>query len=178
MSALAQRYGAALADVAFEHKGAEKIRKDLSDFAQVFGESADLRNLLSNPSVSAEAKKSVAGEIGAKMSLHQEVRNFLFILIDHGRTGILRDIQQAFDTEMNRRMGIVDAVVTSARELSAGEKTQLMQSLERVTGKKVQAQYQLNPQLIGGARVQIGSTIYDGTVRERLNRLRSQLQSQ
>jgi F-type H+-transporting ATPase subunit delta len=112
------------------------------------------------------------------MGLHQEVRNFLFILIDHGRTALLGEIQGAFDSEMNRRLGIVDAIVTSAHELSAAEKSRLAQSLERVTGKKIQAQYQLNPQLIGGARVQIGSTIYDGTVRERLNRLRSQLESQ
>jgi len=178
VSALAQRYGSALADVAFEHKDAEKIRKDLADFAQVFAESADLRNLLSNPSVSAEAKKSVLGEIAGKMALRQEVRNFVFILVDHNRTALLGEIQQAFDAEMNRRLGIVDAMVTSAHELSAAEKSRLAQSLERVTGKKIQAQYQLNPQLIGGARVQIGSTIYDGTVRERLNRLHSQLESQ
>ncbi|HXT86960.1 MAG TPA: ATP synthase F1 subunit delta [Verrucomicrobiae bacterium] len=178
MSALAQRYGSALADVAFEHRDADKIRKDLADFAQVFTESGDLHNLLSNPSVSAEAKKSVLGEIAGKMGLHQEMRNFLFILIDHGRTALLGEIQGAFDAEMNRRLGIVDAIVTSAHELSSAEKSRLAQSLERVTGKKIQAQYQLNPQLIGGARVQIGSTIYDGTVRERLNRLRSQLESQ
>lgn len=177
MSALAQRYGAALADVAFEHKDAAKIRRDLADFAQVFGESADLRNLFSNPSVSAGSKKSVTGEIAAKMGLHEEVRNFIFVLIDHGRAAILHDIQQAFDAEVNRRMGIVDAVVISAHELSAAEKSRLTASLERVTGKKLQAQYQLNPELLGGAMVRIGSTIYDGSVRERLNRLRAQLES-
>ncbi|HLW82023.1 MAG TPA: ATP synthase F1 subunit delta [Candidatus Acidoferrales bacterium] len=178
MSALAQRYAAALADVAFERNEAEKIRRDLADFAQVFAESADLRNLLANPSVSADAKKSVAGEIAAKMGTHPEVRNFIFVVIDHGRTGIVKEIQQAFETEMNRRLGIVDAVVISAHELSAAEKSRLTQSLEGVTGKKVQSQYQLNPQLIGGATVRIGSTIYDGSVREQLNRLRAQLESQ
>jgi F-type H+-transporting ATPase subunit delta len=178
VSALAQRYAAALADVAFERKETEKIRRDLADFVQVFAESADLRNLLSNPSVNAAAKKLVAGEIAAKMGTHQEVRNFIFVLIDHGRTGIVKEIQQAFETEMNRRLGIVDAVVISAHELSAAEKSRLTQSLERVTGKKVQAQYQLNPQLIGGATARIGSTIYDGSVREQLNRLRAQLESQ
>jgi F-type H+-transporting ATPase subunit delta len=178
VSALAQRYAAALADVAFERKEAEEIREDLGDFVQVFSASADLRNLLSNPSVSADAKKSVAGEIAARMATHREVRNFVFVLIDHGRTGIVKEIQQAFETEMNRRLGIVDAVVISAHELSAAEKSRLTQSLEGVTGKKIQAQYQLNPQLIGGATVRIGSTIYDGSVREQLNRLRAQLESQ
>lgn len=178
MSALAQRYAAALADVAFEHKDAGKTRKDLADFVQVFAASVDLRNLLSNPSVAADAKKSVMAEIAAKMGAHEEVRNFLFILIDQGRTAIAVEIQQAFESEMNRRLGIVEAVITSAHELSANEKSRLAQSLERVTGKKVQAAYELNPHLIGGTTVRIGSTIYDGSVREQLNRLRAQLESQ
>ncbi|MGB6482123.1 MAG: ATP synthase F1 subunit delta [Candidatus Acidiferrales bacterium] len=178
MSAIAQRYAAALADVAFEHKDAATIRKNLSDFVQAFAASADLRNLLANPVVSAAAKKSVAGEIAAKMDTHTEVRNFIFLLIDNGRTSIVDEIQQSFESEMNRRAGIVDALITSVHELSVPEKSQLTQALERVTGKKVQAQYQLNPQLIGGATVRIGSTIYDGSVREQLNRLRAELESQ
>ena len=178
MSAIAQRYAPALADVAFEDKDADKIRKELADFVQAFAASADLRNLLSNPSVSAAAKKSVAGKIADKMGTRTEVRNFVFLLIDHGRTGIVAEIQQSFESEMNRRAGIVDALIVSANELSAPEKSQLTQALERVTRKKVQAQYQLNPQLIGGATVRIGSTIYDGSVREQLNRLRAELESQ
>ncbi len=178
MSAIAQRYAAALADVAFEHKDADKIRQELADFVQAFAASADLRNLLFNPVVGAAAKKSVAGKIAAKMDTHTEVRNFIFLLIDHGRTSIINEIQQSFEAEINRRAGIVDALIVSAHELSAPEKSQLTQALERTTGKKVQAQYQLNPQLIGGATVRIGSTIYDGSVREQLNRLRAALESQ
>jgi F-type H+-transporting ATPase subunit delta len=178
LSAIAQRYATALADVAFEHKDADKIRQDLPDFAQTFAESADLRNLLSNPSVGAEAKKSVASKIADKMGTHTEVRNFVFLLIDHGRTGIIAEIQRAFEAEMNRRAGIVDALIISAHELSAAEKSQLTQSLERVTRNKVHPQYQVNPQLIGGTTVRIGSTIYDASVREQLSRLRAELESQ
>jgi F-type H+-transporting ATPase subunit delta len=178
LSAIAQRYAAALADVAFEHKDADKIRQDLSGFAEVFASSADLRNLLSNPSVGADAKKSVAGKIAERMSTHIEVRNFVFLLIDHGRTGIIAEIQQAFESEMNRRAGIVDALIVSAHELSSPEKLQLTQVLARVTGKKVHPHYELNPHLIGGTSVRIGSTIYNASVREQLNRLRTELESQ
>jgi F-type H+-transporting ATPase subunit delta len=178
LSAVAQRYATALADVAFEHKDANKIRQDLLDFSQAFAESADLRNLMSNPSVGADAKKSVAGKIAEKMDTHAEVRNFVFLLIDHGRTGIIAEIQQAFELEMNRRAGIVDALIVSAHELSSSEKSQLTQALARVTGKKVHAQYELNPHLIGGTSVRIGSTIYNASVREQLNRLRTELESQ
>lgn len=178
MSAIAQRYAAALADVAFEHKDGDNIRQDLSNFTEIFAESADLRNLTSNPSVGPDAKKSVLAKIADKMNTHTEVRNFVFLLIDHGRTGIITEIQQAFEAEMNHRAGIVDALIASAHELSASEKSQLTQALERVTGKKVHPEYQLNPQLIGGTRVRIGSTIYDASVREQLKRLRTELESQ
>lgn len=178
MSAIAQRYAAALADVAFAHKDADKIREDLSNFIRAFAESADLRNVMSNPSVSADAKKSVAGKIAGEMDTHSEVRNFVFLLIDHSRTGIIAEIHQAFEAEMNNRAGIVDALIVSAHELSAPEKSQLMQALDRVTGKKVHPQYQLNAQLIGGTTVRIGSTIYDASVREQLHRLRAELESQ
>lgn len=178
MSAVAQRYALALADVAFEHKDGGKIRQDLADFAQVFAASGDLRNLLANPSVSSESKKSVLSEITRKMAMHKETQNLLFLLVDHGRTGIVDEIQAAFEAEMNRRAGIADAIITSAHELSLPQKSQLTQALEKVTGKKVQAQYKLDSHLIGGATVRIGSTIYDSSVRERLNRLRAEMESQ
>jgi F-type H+-transporting ATPase subunit delta len=178
LSAIAQRYAGALADVAFRHKDAEKIRQDLADFVQVFRASTDLRNLLSNPSVSADAKKSVAVKIADKMDTHPEVHNFIFLLIDHGRTSIADELQKTFESEMNLRAGTADALIISAHELAATEKSQLIQALERVTGKKVQAHYELDPRLIGGTTVRIGSTIYDASVRERLNRLRAELEMQ
>lgn len=178
MSAIVQRYAVALADVAFERKDAARIRRGLADFAEAFATSSELRNVLANPSVSAESKKSVASEIAERIGSHAEIRNLVFLLIDHGRTGIIDELRDALETEMNRRAGIVDALITSAHELSPTEKSQLAQALERITGKKVQAQYKLDPQLIGGATARIGSTIYDSSVRERLNRLRAEMESQ
>ncbi len=178
MSAIAQRYAAALADAVFQSKDAAKIRQDLADFVQAAGQSADLRNLLATPAIGPDKKKAVVAELAAKMGSHAEVRNFFFVLIDHGRTGILGEIRQSFEAEMNSRMGIADAMVASAHELSAEEKSRLTQTLEKITQKKIQAQYRLEPSLIGGTTVRIGSTIYNGSVRERLNRLRTRLESQ
>lgn len=178
MSALAQRYAAALADAAFARNAVEKMKRELGEFAGMLEKSSELRNVLTTPAIGPGAKKAVIGEIAQKMGLDVEVRNFLFVLVDHGRTGILSEIRQAFETESNARMGIVDAKVTSARELSEQEKLELSKTLERVTGKRVQMQYQLDTSLIGGTTVRIGSTIYDGSVREQLNRLRTRLEAQ
>jgi F-type H+-transporting ATPase subunit delta len=99
-------------------------------------------------------------------------------VVDHRRTEMLPEIQQAFREELHARVGIVEAEVTSARELSAGEKNELTSVLEQRTGKKIEARFQEDGTLLGGAIVRLGSTIYDGSVRDQLNRLREQLETE
>ena len=176
MSAVVQRYAAALADVAAERKIGDVVRRDLDAFAETFSSVADLRNALESPALNAEVKRRVIEDVTAAMKLDSAVRNFIFLLVDHRRTELLPEIQQAFREELNARLGIVEAEVTSARELSEGEKKELTSVLEQRTGKKIEAQFQEDGALLGGAIVRLGSTIYDGSVREQLNRLREQLE--
>jgi len=174
--AVASRYAAALADVAFEQKSA--VKSDLAAFADAFYSSADLRNCLETPAVSPEVKRSVVEKLAARMNLTPAVRNFVFLLVDHRRTEMLREIQQAFETELNARLGIAEAQVTSARDLSESEKKLLVAAIERRTGKKIEASFQKDESLVGGAVVRVGSTVYDGSVREQLTRLREQLETE
>lgn len=176
MSAVVQRYAAALADVAAERKIGDVVRRDLDAFAETFSSAADLRNALESPALNAEVKRRVIEDLAAAMKLDSAVRNFVFLLVDHRRTELLPEIQQAFREELNARLGIVEAEVTSARELSAGEKKELTSVLEQRTGKKIEARFQEDGALLGGAIVRLGSTIYDGSVRDQLNRLREQLE--
>lgn len=176
MSAVVQRYAAALADVAAERKIGDVVRRDLDAFAETFSSVADLRNALESPALNAEVKRRVIEDLAVAMKLDSAVRNFIFLLVDHRRTELLPEIQQAFREELNARLGIVEAEVTSARELSAGEKKELTSVLEQRTGKKIEAQFQEDSALLGGAIVRLGSTIYDGSVRDQLNRLREQLE--
>jgi F-type H+-transporting ATPase subunit delta len=128
--------------------------------------------------VSHEVKRNVVEKIGERMKMAPAVRNFVFLLVDHRRTEMLREIQQAFQTELNARLGIAGAEVISARELSAAEKKQLTAALERRTGKKIEASFRMDESLVGGAVVRVGSTVYDGSVREQLTRLREQLETE
>ena len=178
MSALAQRYAAALADAAQERKSGEALKKGLEAFASLTAGSAELRNLLATPAISREAKHEVVAELMRKLKLSEELRNFVFVLIDQGRTGMLEEIRAAFEAELNSRMNIAEAEVISARELSSEERKRLSKVLERVAGKKIEARFWLDEKLIGGTTVKIGSTVYDGSVREQLNKLRAQLESQ
>jgi F-type H+-transporting ATPase subunit delta len=178
LSAVAQRYAAALADVAAEREIGDVVRRDLDAFAEAFTSVPDLRNALESPALNAEVKHRVIEELAATMKLDAAVRNFIFLLVDHRRTELLAEIQQAFREELNTRLGIVEAEVTSARELSAGAKKELTSVLEQRTGKKVEARFQEDEALLGGAIVRLGSTIYDGSVRDQLNRLREQLETE
>jgi F-type H+-transporting ATPase subunit delta len=178
LSALAQRYAAALADVALERGNAEGARKELDNFVELFKASADLRNFLETPAISRESKQGLIQKLGARLGLSPAVRNFLFVLIDRRRMAMIEEIANAFAQEINARLGIAEAEVTSARDLSAGEKKELVAVLGRLTGKRIEARYGTDAGLIAGAVVRIGSTIYDGSVREQLNRLRARLEAE
>lgn len=175
MRAIAQRYGAALADVALAEGKAGHVRSELAGFVTMVRESAELRNFLYSPAVTAASKQGVVEKLAAKLEMSQTVRNFLFVLIANRRTQILEHIQEAFETEIRARLGQAEAQITSARDLSDGEKAGLAKALERLTGKKIEAKYNRDPDLLAGAVVRIGSTIYDGSVRGQLERLRNRL---
>jgi F-type H+-transporting ATPase subunit delta len=178
LSAVAERYAAALADVAVERKNSETVKRNLAAFVEAFSSIADLRNALESPALNAEVKRKVIAEVAGKMGLDEAVRNFIYLVVDHRRTKILPEIEQAFLSELNERLGIVDAEVTSAHELKDDEKRQLSTVVEQRTGKKVEARFQIDGALLGGAVVRLGSTIYDGSVRDQLKRLREQLETE
>jgi F-type H+-transporting ATPase subunit delta len=176
--ALASRYAAALADVAMEQNSGDRVKSDLAAFVDTFLDSADLRNFIETPAIGPEVKHKVIEELAARMNLAPAVRNFAYLIVNHRRTEMLREIQQAFETELNARLGIAKAEVTSARELNAAERERVTKALERRTGKRIEARFLRDESLVGGAVVRVGSTVYDGSVREQLTRLREQLETE
>jgi len=172
------QYATALADVALEQGAAEPVKKQLEDFGAAYAESAELRSVLSSPAVERTAKHGVIEKLAAGLGASRIVRNFLFIVVDNQRTHLLPEILQTFEAVIRQRQGMAEAEVTSAAELTAPQKTQLQQTLEGLTGRKIQAKYSLDPALLGGAVVRIGDTIYDGSVRNRLNQMRARLSAE
>jgi len=169
------QYATALADIALEQGAAEPVRKQLEEFGTAYAESAELRNVLSNPAVERTAKHGVVEKLVARLGASRIVRNFLFVVVDNQRTHLVPEILQSFEDVLRQRHGVAEAEVTSAAELTAPQKTQIQQTLERLTGRKIQANYSLDAALLGGVVVRIGDTIYDGSVRNRLNQMRARL---
>jgi F-type H+-transporting ATPase subunit delta len=169
------QYANALADIALEQGAADPATKQLTDFGAAYAGSAELRNFLASPAVAREAKHQVVEKIAARMGASKIIRNFLLLLVDNRRTVILPDIVERFQEVVRQRTGVAEAEVRSAVELSAAQKSALGQMLARVTGKRVETTYALDPALLGGAVVRIGDTVYDGSLRHRLNEMRAKL---
>ncbi len=176
MAAVAGRYARAFAEVVVERgMDPEKTVAELMQMAELVGSSHELRNVLINPAVEHKQKINLLDAIIKKMDGSKPLRNFVAVLIDHKRLGQIGEIAEQFKQQLDERMGIADARVSSARELSASEKKFLEQRLATVTGKTVRATYSEDASLLGGAVVRIGSTIYDGSVRGQLERLKEDL---
>jgi F-type H+-transporting ATPase subunit delta len=169
------QYANALADVALAQGAADAALKQLNDVAAAFAASGELRNVMASPAVPREAKHGVIEKIAARAGAGKIIRNFLFVIADHHRTHILPEIVAAFEGVIRQRQGVAEAEISSAVELSAAQKKKFAQTLERITGKKIEAKYSLDPTLLGGAVVRVGDTIYDGSVRSSLNEMRARL---
>src|SRR5262249_8972969 len=103
------------------------------------------------------------------------LRNFVAVLIDHHRLAQMGEIAEKFRHELNERLGIAEAYVTSARELGKEERQLLERQIQAVTGKVVAEMYSLDPNRLGCGEGRIGSTIYDGSVRGQLSRIKEQI---
>jgi len=178
VKALAERYAGALVDVALTNGQADQVKRELAEFAGLIRESPDLHSFLSNPSIARAAKHAAIAAIVTRMGASRTLRNYLFVIVDHRHAGMLVEIEQAFSRLLDARMGIMQAQVTSATELTPTERAELAAALTKLTGDKIEAQYTTDAALIGGAVVRIGSTIYDGSVRTQLERMRARMISE
>jgi F-type H+-transporting ATPase subunit delta len=178
LKALAERYASALVDVALQNNQADQVKQELATFAAMVRESPELHAFLSNPSIARASKHAAIGELVARMGASRTLRNYLFVIVDQRRAGMLIEIEQAFSRLLDARQGITQAAVISATELTAQQQAELGAALAKLTGEKVQAQYTTDASLIGGAVVRIGSTIYDGSVRTQLERMRARMISE
>lgn len=179
MASVSSNYARALVDVVIEKRlDATKVTEQLQAVVSLVGASAELRNVWENPAVPAEQKRNLLDAIGARIGLDRMVRNFLAVLIDHHRINAIESIARQFSTELNARLGIAQASVTSARELSAAERQALESQIAKLTGKQVRASYAVQGDLLGGAVVRLGSTIYDGSVRGQLEKIKETLSAE
>jgi len=178
MATVTNTYARAFADVVLDRKlDATKVLAEAQSLAALVAGSKDLREVWEAPSIQAEQKRKLLDAIVAREKISKETRNFVAVLIDHRRIGFLGAIVTQFEQELNQRLGFADAEITSARALGDAERRNLEAEVEKLTGKKVRARYAQDASILGGAVVRVGSTIYDGSVKGQLERIKEALSS-
>jgi F-type H+-transporting ATPase subunit delta len=178
MASVAGTYARAFADVVLSaHLDADRSVAELRTMAKLLEDNIELRRVWENPAVPADQKRRVLDVIAQRDGVSRQARNLIAVLIDHRRTRFLETIIQQLEKELDSRLGIAEAEITTFRELSDPEKREFESQVARLTGKKVRAQYFRDPSLLGGAVLRLGSEIYDGSVRGQLERIRTALSS-
>jgi F-type H+-transporting ATPase subunit delta len=176
MASFISIYGRAMADVVVDRRlDADRVSSELESIDSLLSESAELRTVWDSPSVASDQKVNLLDAVAKKLRISREVRNFVAVLISNRRIHAYSEIAKNAVDQINERLGIADAEIVSVRELAAEERHRLEDQVAKVTGKRLRVRYSLDQKLMGGVVVKVGSTIYDGSVRGQLQRMKAQL---
>ena len=175
----ANRYAKALFDVALEEKAdLAKVGQDLDEVVAMMAASPDLAKASSRSAVTDATRQSLMEAVSKAMTLSAPVTKMLVLLATSGKLNLVPDLAAAYRERLLAHQNIVRAEVTSAAPLSPEKTRALAESLSKVTGKKVEITASVDPELLGGVVARIGSTVYDGSVKTQLSRMRQELVKQ
>jgi F-type H+-transporting ATPase subunit delta len=167
---VAKRYADALFQLASEKAALNDFLEELRVVKQVFEENSELNEFLAHPRVTNEKKRVFLDEVFAGAS--KDVLNTLKILAERHRIGIVSELVGAFESLVNEASGIAQGKVYSVRKLSDAEKADLETSFaKRLNKSVVKLENVVDPSVVGGVKIRVGNTIYDGTVSGKLRRI-------
>lgn len=175
LQTIARRYAIALADVVLEQGQAPVVQDELTEWARMIEKNALLKEALSNPTVPYEQKRKVLQELIQRTSVHQSTANFLQVLLRNQRLSELGEVNKWFGLILDERAGVVAAEVTTARPVAPEAVERLRQKLASISGKKVRLNFTTDADLIGGMVARIGSTVYDGSIKNQLREMELKL---
>lgn len=179
MSLFAARYAHAFADVLVAGGfSEEQIHGQLESLLAAWRESAELREVMADPSIPAEQKRAVLDRLSVSLELLPPFRNLVAVLIDHSRIASLEEVIKAFRSWWQQRQGIAEAEILTARDLDPADQARLVEKAAGLAGTRVRATFRKDPSILGGVIVRVGSAVYDGSVRGRVDRLREALSAQ
>jgi F-type H+-transporting ATPase subunit delta len=175
VQAVARRYAVALADVVTSRGEAQEVREELESWDALMRSNAQLLEVFRHPTISYEQKRGVLDELIRRARPRPTTASFLRVLLQNHRLAELSEVSTQFAQELDRRAGVVNAQVTTARPLPADAQEALRVRLGELTGSRVRLQFEVDDELIGGVVTRIGSTLYDGSVRGQLQQIRQRM---
>ena len=171
LQTVARRYAAALADVTIERREEREVQNEVDQWAAMIEATPQLKEVLANPTVAYDQKKKVLEELISRSRVRDTTASFLRVLLKNQRLSQLRDIAERYGHVLDERAGVVAANVTTARPIPEELKNSLHETLVAATGRKVRLSFTTDEAIIGGMVARIGSTIFDGSVQNQLERL-------
>ena len=171
VSGLAERYARALFDLADERKALDPVAADLKSLAAMLAESGDLRRMIRSPILDRAAQGKAIAAIGQSAALSPLMRNFLGLLARNRRLFVLPQIIDAFLAHLAERRGEVTAQVTSATALTPAQMSALQDALRKSAGARLAIDSRVDPSLLGGIVVRLGSRMIDASLKSKLQRL-------
>ena len=172
---IARRYAIALADVVIVRGDGQAVQEELSAWESMISANPLLKEVLGNPTIAYDQKKRLLEELISRTKVRPTTANFLRVLLQNQRLTEIAEVNRRFAETMDERSGVASAFVTTARPLSEDIKSALHTKLLSVTGKKVRLTFTTDEELIGGIVTRIGSTVYDGSIRNQLNEIEQTL---
>lgn len=172
---VARRYAKALLDLGVEQSTYSLYREQLEALAQAYETSRDFRNTMLNPSIKLEERKEIMRKIAAKFGFDAMIRNFTLLLLDKDRFRLVSEISREYTRQANEKDGRLHAHVTSAKALTPLQLSRLTQTLAKLTGKKIELESEVDPELIGGTVTRLGGVVLDGSVRSSLESMRASI---
>ena len=172
---VARRYAAALADVLLAAGSPREVQDELIAWESMIQSAELLQQVFSNPTVAYEQKRALLEELIKRTKVQRPTANFLRILLKNQRLTDLGEINKRLSQVLDERSGVVAAQVTTARPVSEEIKKSLTGRLATITGKDVRLSFAIDETLIGGMVTRVGSTVYDGSIRNQLRQLELKL---
>ena len=172
---VARRYATALADVVTARGEAQEVKEELAAWSEMMQSNEQLLEVFRNPTIPYEQKRKVLSTLIARARVRPTTANFLQVLLQNQRLAELSEVNKRFAQILDERSGVVSAEVTTARPVAKSSQAALHDKLAAMTGKSVRMSFTTDEELIGGIVTRIGSTIYDGSVRNQLQQVRERL---
>ncbi len=167
-----ERYAQALFDLADETKALDAVRADLRSLRAAWGESADLRRLATSPVIAAEDQVKGLTAIADKAKFNATTKKFLGLLAANGRARDLTAVIAAFEALYAKKMGVVAAEVVSAQALSAAQLKSIQSALRTALGKDPETTVRVDPSILGGLKVKVGSKLFDASLKTKLDQMK------
>jgi F-type H+-transporting ATPase subunit delta len=175
LQTVARRYASALADVVIERNEEREVQQEIEQWASMIEGSPELKEVFANPTIGYDEKQNVLDALIGRTRVRPTTASFLRVLLRNQRLSQLRDVAERFAQVIDERGGVVSANVTTAKPIPEELKDQLRETLAAATGRRVRVTFDTDETIIGGLVARIGSTIFDGSVQNRLERLTEEL---